>query len=104
MRFPKKVNICGRQFKVIMDRKLQGGSFSPLIKQEIRVGTKASRDVQFQTLIHEILEAIISERMLKYVLPYVRQENGHILFVFNHQQFENLAIDLACALKPMLKE
>ncbi len=72
-------------------------------KQEITIGMKdATSDRIREILLHEIMEAVFSSKMMRYKLPYVEECNEHYLFSFNHLEFENCITDVALALKEVL--
>ena len=104
MKLPKTITICGRVYKIKEDKNLLGGKFF-CGEQVIVIGTKDNphQDELLNIILHEIIEAILTERNLRYKLQYVEVENGHYLFNFNHQDFENWIADLTCALKPFIK-
>jgi predicted nucleic acid-binding Zn-ribbon protein len=103
MKIPSKLIICGREYKVIKDKNLLGGRFE-CGKQTIRIGLKEKHPDQIRdTILHEIIEVILTERNLRYKLNYIEDENGHYLFSFNHNEFENWIIDLGCALKSWIR-
>ena len=104
MKLPKTILICGRTYRVKEDKKLLGGKFF-CGEQTIFIGTKDKphQDELLNIILHEIIEVILTERNLRYRLPYTETENGHYLFNFNHYDFENWITDLACALKPFIK-
>ena len=100
MNLPKSVIIAGRTYTIIKDMKRNGGWFNTS-KLEIRIGLKGKvTDDEIRIiLLHEIFEVIFTERNLRYKLGYNPPENGHYLFSFNHQQFEDAMFDVALALK-----
>jgi hypothetical protein len=101
MKLPKIVNICGKEIPLKEKPKEGGGSFDfrdPLIE----IGTKYKIDIP-EIFIHEILEAILVERMFRYSLRNIG-ENGDYLFAFNHEQFNVICSDLANALKDYLEK
>lgn len=104
MKIPPKLIICGREYRIIKDKKLRGGNFDGGA-QVIRIGIKNNppTDEIRITLLHEIIELILAERLLRYQKNYSHIENGHYLFCFNHQQFEDWIIDLNSALRTLIK-
>ena len=102
MKLPKTVVICGREFKVIVNKKDRGGWFDT-DKQQLCIGTQdASSDRIKEVFLHETIEAIFGARMVRYKLPYSGEDNGNYLFSFNHLEFENCIIDIAYALKDVI--
>ena len=102
MKLPKKVIICGQDYKVIRKKKLLGGYFKSG-NQEIGVGTNLTPQHILETFLHEVIEAILTERNLRYQLGYSTPDNGDYLFSFTHKDLENLVKDIQIALKGVLK-
>jgi len=103
MKLPKTVIIAGRTWKIVTDKKQRGAWYSG-DKQKIVIGLKDATQEQTRiNLLHEVIEAVFSERLLRYKLPYTGDDNGHYLFVMNHYQFENAITDIGLALKEVLK-
>lgn len=99
LKLPNTIIIAGTTWKVIKDKNMRGGSFDGNLKL-IKVGLKnKNKEEQLSIFLHEVLEAIFSERLLRYSLPYEFQENGHLIFCFNHDQFEQSVIDFGLAIK-----
>ena len=97
----KKITIGGKTYKITFNPKERGGWFGTT-KQEIRIGTKdINNQLIGEQILHEIIECILAERMLRYQLPYVEHENGYYLFSFNHHQFEELIKDVHQALQEL---
>jgi len=101
MKLPKKVYIAGVEWRVRTDPHKSGGMFDGA-KFEITVGTKYPQ-YTLNTFLHEVIEALMSERRLRYVIPYDVRENGHYLFSFNHKEYEDLIMDLSLVLKDLIK-
>ncbi len=102
MKIPKTVIIAGRIWKVITHKKERGGWYNS-DKQQIDIGLEdASPERIRNTFLHEVMEAILSERLLRYKLPYTGDDNGNYVFVMNHIQFENATDDIGLALKEVL--
>ena len=103
MKLPKDIIIGGRTWTIINNSKIKGGSFK---QNQITIGTKSKNtDEIIQTFLHEVIEAILSEKLLRFELPYNKPylENGDYLFVFNHRDFEESVKDISLALKEVLK-
>lgn len=92
--------ICGREFKVIVNKKKSGGSFT-FSTCEIVVGGLYKQDMA-NIFLHEVIEAVLAERCMRYKL-YNDSDNQDYLFSFRHQEFENAIIDIQVALKDCLK-
>ena len=92
---PKKVNIIGKEWKVIAQSDRGGGSFDAAT-YEISIGTKYPKDVP-DVLIHEIAEAILTERRLRYKI-FFDGDNDGMLFALNHTDFSNFIMDLTASL------
>ncbi len=101
MKLPKKIIIAGKEWKVKKLPNQGGGSFESC-PPEICVGTKWRSEIAI-SFIHEALEAILTERMHRYKLPYVAEDNSNYMFVMNHEQMAQVSRDLALALKDVLK-
>jgi hypothetical protein len=91
----KTILIAGSRYTIKKNPKNYGGSFDAG-KQVIEVGTKGKPDYQFQVLVHEVIEAILTERNHRYQLSDYK-DNEHYLFSFNHDQFDNVCKDIALA-------
>lgn len=99
MRLPKTVNICGKTYKVKENRKLYDSRGSTL-KQTIQVGCASKKaERRFENFIHEIMEIIACERGCR----YGKGVSDDCVFVMNHKQFDNYAVDVAMSLRPMIK-
>jgi hypothetical protein len=99
---PEFMTIGGATWKAAIDSKSNGGAFS-CHKHLIHVGTQEGSEAARQIFFHEVWEAILSERMLRYQKPYDEPENGHYIFVFNHDQFEDSVKDFYLAIRDILK-
>ncbi len=101
MKLPKTVFIAGQEWKVKLDPNLGGGHFEGG-KAAITIGTKYPHNI-LNTFLHEIMEATLSKRNLRYVLGYDQPTNGDYRFIFNHREFENVIKDIAFSLKGFFK-
>jgi hypothetical protein len=101
VRVPKKVVIASREWTVKTSKAHGGGSFNGNTAS-IEVGTAVKQDVP-GIFLHEVAEAILAERLLRYRTNHNPPNNGDYIFVMNHQQFEDFIFDLAYALKDRLK-
>lgn len=101
MKIPKTVLIASREWKVKTLPK-EGGGYFDGSEFEIGIGTAHKPNVP-GIFLHEVAEAILAERSLRYQINHKPLNNGDYMFVFNHQQFEDFIFDLAYALKDYLK-
>jgi hypothetical protein len=97
MQIPTQVNICGKPFKVVKINKSNGGYFDEA-KGEIGIGIMHKADIS-ENIIHECLEGILAIRDLRFALEKADPQSGDLVFVLNHQQFEQAVKDLASALR-----
>lgn len=96
IKIPNKVIICGREWDIKEDNNSGGGCFDGS-KSEITIGTKYPKDIP-DIFVHEVIEAILTERLLRYKIPRDCQDNGDLIFVFNHNDFERICPDIVLAL------
>ena len=96
-KLPKIISLAGVDYKVITNPDGNGGSVD-LWKHIITIGTEVPADIP-EILTHEILEALLSIRNLRYALERETTESGDYLFSFNHKEYEGLAKDFAASLK-----
>ena len=96
LKIPKSIIIAGKKWKIrTTDR--NGGGWFDAAKATISISKKYSQDVA-DIFIHEVLESIIAERNCRYKLSRTPQENGDLMFIMNHKEFEIVCSDLAYAL------
>ena len=95
MRINKKVIISGMPYTI--KRGGEGGSFG-WYKRRITISKAYKKERLLQYLLHEICEAILVERNLRYELSLNPRENGNMLFVMNHTQFDDFVGDICSAL------
>lgn len=100
MKLPKTVIIAGREYRVRKDPKYAGGYFG-FKDYEITIGTKCPKDTA-NIFLHECLEAICAERGYRYH-PHSNPQSTEYRFFMNHYEFESAVVDLALALKDVLK-
>ena len=100
MKLPKTVQICGREFKVIIVKGHSGGSFS-VDTNTIKIGSKYPVEMK-ESFVHEIIEAVFVMRGMRYKL-YEEARSSDYLFSFKHEEFQNAVIDIVIALKDYLK-
>ena len=97
MKIPKSVVIAGKTYKVSNDKDFAGAHFATA-EQTIKLGTGYNEEIRTIFFLHEVIEAIMTERQLRYS---VYEDSGH-LFVMNHDQYQNLVNDIYFALKDNL--
>jgi hypothetical protein len=98
MKRPSKVIIGGLEYSIKYDPKRSDGAFFGN-KYQIIIGTKYVQDVR-GIFLHEIIEAIITERGFRWRM--YNDSNEKMLFAFNHSEFEAIVRDVALALKDTL--
>lgn len=91
----QKIKILGKEWTIKYEKSRSGGEFWG-DKFEIIVGTKYPKDIP-DILYHEIIEAILTERGLRYN-RYSQAANSGYMFVFDHKEFENLIVDISSVL------
>ena len=97
MRIPAEIEICGKKNSVILDPTSNGGAFDEG-KGIMIIGTGNKSDIP-EVVLHEIVEAILVTRLMRYAIERQEPENGDYMFVFNHSQYELFCKDLAKALR-----
>jgi len=93
-----KTIIAGKEWTIVRTSDLGGWFDSNILTIGIGHSNKAD---MLDTLMHEILEAVLFERGYRYKL--YDEGNEKMLFSFNHAEFDNIACDMVLALKPFLK-
>ena len=99
-RYPEKINIGGKDWKITYHNKSLNSSF---VNYHIKIGIKQPEEL-LENLLHEILEAILVERGHRYSLYNAYFGNDGLLFSFNHNDFENIVKDLVSCLTDITKE
>lgn len=97
MKLPKTINICGIPYKIVLNPEGNGGSVD-YEKVTITIGTQYPLDVA-EVLLHEVIEATMVVRNLRYALEREECSNDDYLFSFNHKEFEQLMKDVSASLK-----
>lgn len=98
MKLTKTVFVCGKTYKIKKDPKSFGGK-GQTGPQEIIIGTKYQKPERiFENLVHEIFELILVEYGFKY------ETDDRELFIMTHNDLVIVAIQLAAAIMPMLKD
>jgi hypothetical protein len=98
MQIPKTVLLCGKIFKIKTDP-LSGGGWFRASPPVICVGTKFPERIP-EVFLHEIIETVFALRDMRYY-QNTGQENGDILFNFNHKEFTAAVLDISCALQQL---
>lgn len=96
-KLPSQLVICGKPHKVIIDPSGSYGSFDEG-KAEIVIGTSHKLDVP-EILLHEVIEAVLAIRNMRYVTQRAEPTNGDYRFFYNHEEFEQSVRDIAAAIK-----
>lgn len=96
MRLPKQVTICGKNFKVIKEKKSYdgGGEILPYI---IRIGTKDRSNVP-ELFFHEVVELMLLLKGLRYSSSNGEPEEPH-RFILTHKDFAQCMAELASICK-----
>ena len=82
----------------IKDLKQEGASFF-LGEQEIRLGADYTEEKIHGFLIHEVLEIILTDRNYRFAKEFTAKTNGDYMFVFDHNQYDCIAEELAYVLR-----
>ncbi len=99
-RLPKTVQICGKTYPVkqVKDSYDGGGGTA---KPSLWVGTKPKTPERiFEIFVHEVMELVACERGDRYGSGV----SDDSMFVMNHKEFDNFSVDVAAAIRPMLKD
>ncbi len=91
----KKIKILGNDWTLEVKKKVSGGHFNATTRK-IEIGSIGL----MENFMHEVAEAIMVERLLRY-MQYVDDTNDGIAFVFDHKQFSLFCQDLLTALTPI---
>jgi hypothetical protein len=68
--------------------------------RDITVGTMSkTAERRFENIVHEIMEAVACERCYR----YGKGTSEDSVFVMTHKEFDNFTVDVATAIRPMLK-
>lgn len=100
MKIPKTIDILHKQYKIVPDKKINGGSFNSW-KHEIRYNPQDTKDDILEVLIHEVLENLLSVRHHRWQMYNESDINNEMLFSFNHNEFEQLIIDICGIVKQL---
>ena len=97
MRLPSKVNICGQEWKVERGSDFYGGRFTTH-PGTITIGKIANQDEKAMIFMHEVIESTLT------VLGHRYDGNENMVFVMDHDEFENSIFSIYEALKGVLKK
>jgi hypothetical protein len=97
MKLPKKIKLCGQEYKMIYTSEHNGAEFDEE-KMTITIGMLYPQDVP-ELFIHEVIEATMALRNMRYALEKDKPLNEDYMFCFNHKEFEQLCKDLAVSFK-----
>ena len=100
MKLPKHIQICGLKVPVLQDPLRSDGEYD-MDKRVITVGTQ-SPALAPEIFLHEVLEAILHERGLRFSL--YTEGNDQLRFVFDHHEYENLVKDIIAAFPNLIKK
>ncbi len=87
LNFIKEITILACKFEVVWDKDSDGGSFD-VKNGVITIGVQSYKKdpvYTFSILSHELMECILTMMGARWYNP----RDGHLLFNFNHQTFEN---------------
>ena len=96
MKIPNKIKMFGYDWKVKVtkDKSKDGGGDFSWSKKIITINNRW--DDGQSILLHEIIEAILVENLLRY---YGNEGNQEFKFIFNHTEFTKLIKDIFQVLK-----
>ena len=86
------LKILDKTYTIKKDPKISGGKFT-FAPPEIIIGSLDNKEEQAGTLLHEVIEIILTDRDLRYQ-NYNNGDNGDLMFVFNHKEFSGWVKDL----------
>jgi len=101
MKFPKTIIIGGIPWKIVFDKKTDGGEFY-WKKHLIKIDKTYSVERKFSVLIHEICEVIFVNNLMRYQKSLSEVSNGDYLFSFDHDRFEIFSDELSGILRQLL--
>lgn len=94
---PSSLDICGIAYKVVYSASIGGGETN-LDDKIITISTTRPKDI-LNILFHEIGEAILFERGLRY--SRYSDGNDGVRFVLTHHEYENVIADLVTIAKQL---
>lgn len=102
MKFPKSLIIGVVKWDIVFSNKTNGGEFY-WYNHKIKIDKGYSQERKFQVLIHEIIEAVMINNVMRYSKNFSKVSNGNYLFSFDHDRFEIFTDELAGILKQFMK-
>lgn len=97
MRLPKTISICGIPHRVISSKEESGGGWDQA-KRIITIDTSVPADVP-EILLHEVIEATMAIRDIRYALEREEASNEDYKFVMNHKEFDQMVKDVTSSLR-----
>jgi hypothetical protein len=97
MRLPKSIQINGRPWRVIRNKRIYGGACHTH-PGTIEIGNVANNDQEFEVLIHEILEGILLSGGRRY-----ENNADEQMFCFDHHEFIAITKELSAAIRPLFR-
>lgn len=101
-KIPKSLIIGGVKWKILMIPKMSGGFFS-WHDHTIKISRNHTEERRFQVLVHEIVEVIMVNNVMRFQKNFNQVANGDYLFSFNHDQFETATDEMAGVLKQFMR-
>lgn len=89
---PTKILIAGVEYTITYKPNMSGGT-TDLVKKFIHIGTRGKKDI-LNIFIHELGEAILYERGLRYDRYSGNDTNDGVRFILTHHEYENLIGDI----------
>jgi len=103
MKFPKTLLIGGVNWKVIIDKKINGGAFW-WHTHTIKIEKTLTQERKFNILIHEICEIIMVNNIMRYQKGLDGEKsNGDYIFSFDHDRFMIFTEELSGILKQFIE-
>lgn len=100
MRLPSKVTICGVEYKIVMNHNRDGAHVDNK-NLLLEIGTFNGQALN--NFLHEIIEVILRDNLLRYRNCYINSGDVDYMFVFDHKDFSNIIPQIATAIKGILK-
>ncbi len=92
----KTIRICGAEWDLLFDKNINGGSFTCYGdngRGDITIGTQwKDKTYQLRTLIHEIIEAILTQGLKRY-RAHNDAEGSLKIFLFDHDYLSEVLPD-----------
>jgi len=100
LKLPKTLPIAGRTYKVVRALIEDAGQFD-MANKVLTINEALDDEDVLQTLFHEVIEGVLTERALRYSDIY--DGDGYI-FVFDHEQLNRACMDIYAALQSVIKK